>query len=398
MHHHKTTLLSLWLVAMTSITLFAEPSTSVHPKGLVVQNNQLMFAGKPYRAMGLNYNSCFLTLLKKPENRSFEKGFRILREDFQIPFIRYMACGYGHRSWKLYDQNPEEYFSRMDLIVREAESQQLGLIPSMLWRLLDVADYQNETLNALGDKSSRTRVFIRGYVRDFVQRYKDSPAMYGWEIGNENLLMADLPKFNHLPPAKAGSGVARTPEDKMTRTMMLETYRDIHQVIREIDPHRIIVTGDSISRAQAWNNVNNDAWKQDSREEWLERFSDDTPSEFSVVSFHLYAEADKKYFKGENVSLEEVVQTIARSCEIQKKPIWCGELGMPGTDEEAMIMHSRMMQSIEFNNIAISAIWNFVPEGSYQKEWDIMPYGERLTMLEDVQALNERWALGLPKP
>jgi endo-1,4-beta-mannosidase len=375
----------------------ADDFSVVQPKGLTVVEGELRYQGSPYRAMGVNYNSCFNSLLKDPNNRSFVKGFRILREDYQIPFIRFMASGYGHSSWKLFDKKPDEFFARMDLIVREAEQQQLGLIPSLMWRLMDIADYQNETLNALGDEHSQTRQFIRRYVTAMVERYKDSAAIYAWEIGNENLLQADLPKLKHLPAPKAGTKTARTAADKITRSMVLDTYRDIHKTIRQYDAQRIIVTGDSIPRPAAWHNATQDSWQQDTRQEWLQQFAQDTPSEFSVASFHLYKEADEKYFKGENVSLEAVVETIANACRQQGQPVWCGELGMPADDGESRDYFYRMMHSMEINTIAISAIWNFVPEGSYQKDWDILPYGDRLFMLEEVRALNERWALGLPK-
>lgn len=387
----------IFLIAAFFPMLIAERPSRYPSIGLYIEDGELNYQGKPYRAMGVNYNSCFHPLLKNPNDRSFVKGFRILRTDYQIPYIRYMACGYGHSTWKMFDKNPDQYFALMDLIVREAEQQKLGLFPSMIWRLIDVADYHNEALNAFGDENSQTRQFIRKYVTAFVQRYKNSPAIYAWEIGNENLLVADLPKLDHLPAPKAGTKTPRTAADKITRKMYLDTYSDIHKTILQIDPHRIIVTGDSIARAQAWNNANNDSWAQDTRQQWLEQFEKDTPSEFSVVSYHLYKEADKKYFKGENISLEDLVETIAKECQKRGKPVWCGELGMPDDDAECRQYFYRMMHSIELNDTAISAIWNFVPSGTYQKDWDITPYGDRLYMLEEVRALNERWAMGLPK-
>jgi len=94
-----------------------------------------MREGRPYRGMGINYYNCFNTLIAKSENRDFVEGFRTLREDYRIPFIRFAACPYGTEGWRLYADNPEEYFRRMDLIVREAEKRHLGLIPSLFWRI-----------------------------------------------------------------------------------------------------------------------------------------------------------------------------------------------------------------------------------------------------------------------
>lgn len=359
--------------------------------GLTVENGQLMRDGRPYRAMGVNYHNCFSQLLKNPDNRDFEKGFRILREEFEIPFIRFMAGPFHHQGWRLYDENPEDYFERLDRIVREAEKRNLGLIPSLFWFVVSVPDYVGEPLRALGDSGSRSRAFIRRYTTDVVTRYNDSPAVFGWELGNEYMLYADLPGLAHLPAPKSGGDTPRTAADKLTRPMLLDLYKEFYRTVRAIDPHRIIVTGDSIARAHAWHNRNEDRWGLDTREQWTQRFAADTPDSYEVASFHLYEEADNSYFKGEKPPIEEVVRTAVEVCRANGRVVWAGELGMPGRDDHARDLFFRMMRSIEENNIALSAIWNFIPEGRYQPDWDILPDHERTYMLDAVKALNERF-------
>lgn len=123
----------------------------------------------------------------------------------------------------------------------------------------------------------------------------------------------------------------------------------------------------------------------------------DTPDCYEVVSFHLYKEADGNYFKGENLSLEQLVATIVNECRKNKKVIWCGELGMPENDADAKDVFIRMMKAMETNEIPLSAIWNFVPSGKYQPEWDILPTGSRNYMLDAVKELNQRFSLGVSK-
>jgi len=71
---------------------------------------------------------------------------------------------------------------------------------------------------------------------------------------------------------------------------------------------------------------------------------------------------------------------------------------MPGTDGKSREMFGRMMKIVEENKIPISAIWNFLPSGTFQPEWDILPprkgepQGERSAMLEAVKELNARFA------
>jgi hypothetical protein len=176
--------------------------------------------------------------------------------------------------------------------------------------------------------------------------------------------------------------------------MLLDLYKDLYKTIRELDPDRIIVTGDSIARAHAWHNHNEDRWALDTREQWLARFMKDTPDCYNVVSFHLYEEADGNYFKDENLSLEEFVKAVVDHCRANEKLVWCGELGMPGKDRKAEEIFYRMMNAVESNEISLSAIWNFLPAGKYQPDWDIIPGGERTYMLDAVKELNERFAIG----
>jgi len=370
-------------------------SSEGRPAGLTVRDGVVLRNGQAFRAMGINYHNCFSQLLADKQNRDFVEGFRILREEYSIPYIRFMAGPYAHQGWHLYRDDPDEYFRRMDLIVREAEQRNLGLIPSLFWYVVSVPDLMNEPVSELGSRESASREFIRRYTRDFVSRYKESPAIWGWEVGNEYMLTADLPQLNHLPRLKIGTQTPRTEADKLLRPMILDLYEEFHRTVRELDPHRMIVTGDSIARAQAWHNRNEDAWGQDTREQWFELFANETPDCYETVSFHMYAEMDGKYFKDENVPLERLVGDIVEFCRKEKKAIWCGELGMPGTDESAQKLFWRMMRIIEENEIELSAIWNFIPSGRYQPDWDITPNNERSYMLKAVRELNERFGRGL---
>ncbi len=390
-------LIMKWVVLLFGVLVLGAcaPVVPVAPHGLTVKNGQLMRNGAPFRAMGINYCSAWHDVLKDPETLEVAEGFRILKQDYGIPFVRLNGGQYAHTGWKMYVEDPEEYLRRFDVLVKQAEEQGIGLIPSLFWFVVTMPDLQDEPVSALGDSDSKCRTFMRQYIRDVVGRYKGSPAIWGWEVGNEWMLYADLPKLAHLPPKKIGSNEARTAADKLLRPMILNAYEDFYRTVREIDPDRIIVTGDSIARAQAWHNRNEDGWGWDTGQQWTEIFRADTPSCYEVVSFHLYAEAEKKYFEQKNLTLEEFVKEAVAICRNGRKPIWCGELGMPGTDEAAREMFFRMMNSIEQSEIEISAIWNFKPQGKFQSDWDISPSNERAYMLDAVKALNERFAIGL---
>ena len=383
------TLLLIGLFCMCAASM-AEPSL-----GLTVQGGKLMRNGSEFRAMGINYNTAWYDVLKDPETLEVAEGFRILKQDYGIPFVRLNGGPYAHTQWKMYVEDPEEYLRRFDVLVKHAEAQGIGLIPSLFWYVVTMPDLQGEPVSALGDPDSKCRAFMRQYIRDIVGRYKDSPAIWGWEVGNEWMLTADLPKLAHLPRNKIGSKEPRTAADKLLRPMLLDTYEDFYKTVREMDPDRIIVTGDSIARPSAWHNRNEDKWGQGTREQWAEVFRADTPDCYEVASFHLYAEAEMSYFENKDLSIEDFVAEVVKISRSDNKVIWCGELGMPGSDEAAREMFIRMMRSVVQNEIALSAIWNFKPTGTFQADWDISPSNERAYMLDVVKVLNKGFSRGL---
>ena len=79
-------------------------------------NATILLNGKPYRGIGVNYFSCFLRTLKDGNDTSYDAGFATLAEK-GIPFARFCATGFWPRDMKLYIEDREEYFRRLDGVV-----------------------------------------------------------------------------------------------------------------------------------------------------------------------------------------------------------------------------------------------------------------------------------------
>ena len=61
-------------------------------------------------------------------------------------------------------------------------------------------DIVGEHLDQYGNPDSKSLAFIRRYTQEVVERYRNSPAIWGWEFGNEYNLDADLPGHHlHRP-------------------------------------------------------------------------------------------------------------------------------------------------------------------------------------------------------
>ena len=184
---------------------------SVSAQGIVQRD------GKAYRGIGVNYFDAFYRTLHDPTDTSYEAGFQTL-QSLHIPFCRLMGGGFWPSEQKLYRENPHEFFRRFDAVVRSAERHHIGLIPSLFWNEPTVPDLVGEPVKAWGDPASKTRKYMRDYVRDVVGRYRRSPAIWGWEFGNEFSLSADLPNAaEHLPSIVPALGTPTNPEPPRCR-------------------------------------------------------------------------------------------------------------------------------------------------------------------------------------
>jgi hypothetical protein len=218
-------------------------------------NGTMLLDGKPWCGIGVNYYDAFARVLANPADTSYQDGFKVLQK-YGIPFIRFNCGGYWPKDWELYRQNPEQYFKLLDEFVHQAELHQIGLIPSLFWYYAAFPDLSGEPMDAYGDIQSKTNQAVRKYTHEIITRYRNSPAIWGWEYGNEyNLSMdiADGEKFwPHVIPS-LGTALSRSKRDDITFPMIATTLKEFAQEARKEDPHHLLISGHSIMRNAAWH-------------------------------------------------------------------------------------------------------------------------------------------------
>ena len=358
-------------------------------RGLTVQKVQLLHKGKPYHGMGANYFSLFYRTLKDPSDKSYDNGLKKLTEA-DIPFVRFMACGFWPVDWDLYLRDKDAYFQRMDAVVRSAERHDIGLIPSLFWNMATFPDLVGESMDQLGNPKSKTIAFIEQYTKEVVLRYRGSPAIWGWEFGNEYNLHIDLPNASsHRPKIvpRLKTGLKRTARDELSSQAMLTAFKHFARTVREYDKHRILITGNSIPRPHAYHNTKEKSWKKDTRSQFGDILLRDNPDPFNVMSIHVYRNKGQRYAKSiaEQVALPQEISGRAG------KPLFIGEFGAPqtlGANRERGLF-IEMLDVIEANNVPLSAFWVFDHAGK-TKGWNVTFDNKRSYMLNLVAAANQR--------
>jgi autotransporter-associated beta strand protein len=378
----------------------------------------------PLRAFGVNHYDAFLRYLKNVNNRSFTVGFDYLAAH-DIPVARVMASAFYPSEWNLYFTNKTEYYRRLDDFILQAETRGIGLILTVFFTVGRVGEIVDDAVaagfltpgvdfvppsplnltvsdnptyaeyrNEIGRSDSGSNAFISYYTRELVARYKNSPAVWGWEFSNEVNLSTDLPNANQArptPTASLGMFLKRDDstvptgqsKDDLTRAHMTVAKNNFASCVREVDPWRFITTGDAVPRPSAYHNWTALSWTLDTRSQLAQVVPVDNPPSYSSICIHVYP-GDTTYFTdAPSVNLAEVTgdysallayfQTQANTLG---QPLFLGEYGAKGdgtTTEERATFH-RLVQAIIDQNLQLSLLWDFDNQNSGQAtEWWVNP-------------------------
>jgi hypothetical protein len=389
-----------WLFIILALATHAEtaaPGLQLAPDGSVTRD------GIAVRAFGMNYMSAFTRCLEDPGDTSYREGFRTLAE-FEIPFVRLNFGGFYPANWKLYLDNRERYFSLMDGVVRAAEEQGIGLIPSLFWWTACVPDLVGEPVNQWGNPESKTHAFMRTYVREVVTRYVDSPAIWAWELGNEYSLAADLPNAaTHRPPNPVSLGCPpeRGPEDDLKSDMINVAVSAFASAVREVDPHRPITTGHSIPRRSAHHQRIENTWQEDSVEEFRANLDFITPDPADLISIHIYPDAKEKRFGEGQVTYDRILAESMAAATAAGKSLFVGEFGPPPDNEapwtrETAVEEGRaLLKALEDSGVPLAAFWVF--DFPWQESFiNVSTTNHRSHYLAALRDANRR--IGAPRP
>lgn len=386
---------------MTVIAICAG-CTSV-PPGLTVRDGQFMKDGTPFRGVGINYMTAFIRKLgleggtANLADNSYRPGFETLRAH-DIPFIRFSVGGFFPNEWAVYKNDKEAYFEALDRLVADAEECGLGLIPSLFWFYPTVPDLVGEPIDQWGNPDSKTHAFMRQYTVEVVSRYKDSPAIWAWEFGNEYIHEADLPQpelgRGWIVP-DFGTPAHRTAHDKMFRKNIYAAYQAFAETVREIDSYRPVLSGDTMPRPTAYHNFHDGSWGIDTPAEWEEMFRQDNASMDALSAHFYYFSLEDEHHDGGVMEYgpEKQLPFMMEISRRANKPLWIGEFGPQAkskTIEEERRQFEFLLNLMVETEVPLFALWNFDLEHVDQAHWNIMEDNHRAYMLDVLQEANRK--------
>ena len=348
---------------------------SIYPKlGLYIRNGEFRKDGKPYYGIGVNYFSMFNFVLDGNTTLDATLGKIDELGENDVPFARF-ASPYWPKDWKdTYLTDKNAYYAVLDKLVARCEKDGVGLIPSLFWNITTIPDIFGEHMCAYADNGSETMAFIRSYTAEFVQRYKDSPAIWGWEFGNEFCNQVDIPG-GYMPAIVVSEGTASSRDavlDNMTHEMMENAFVEFGKVVRQYDSTRPIFTGNNEPRGAAWHNAKHDPnqyWVADNEDQYYSILCEFNPD--PINTFEIRGYCNQPYpISNYPLSLSTPDSYFKKMMEFSKragKPLFNGEFAAssewlePGSNwTQVSDIHVALQQRIDAivdNGVQLSAYW-----------------------------------------
>jgi hypothetical protein len=335
-------------------------------------------APRPLRGIGVNYFDAFYRTLKDGNDTSYDAGFKALAER-RIPFARFMCGGFWPADNALYVTDRDEYFRRLRGVVRSAERHGVGLIPSLFWHSSTTPDMVGEPRDQWGNTKSKTHAFLRTYVREVAARFGKSPAIVAWEFGNEYNLDADLPNAAKHRPAivvRLGTPTTRSARDDLKHETIRIAFAAFAREVRKLDPHRPILTGNSLPRPTAWHQWKEGSWGTDTPAQFAEMLLADNPNPIDTITVHVYRDPTR-------------IAPAAAAAKRAGKTLFVGEFGAPGeTSQAKREQFAQLLKQIEAHRVPAAALW--VYDYGRQTEWNVTATNARAWQLEAIAAANRR--------
>ena len=398
--------------------------------GIYVQGNRFYKDNAVYKGIGVNHWALLLnTWLNMNGTGSYgDAGAALdvstMRNDWELPFARISATPFAASDQTAIHSDASTWLGHFDALVSKCEDEDFGLIVTLSWALrnLCAATYEIHGVYSppatLADKTSTAWMLFEEFVTTIVARYKNSNAIFGWEIANEpNLTLGHEynPTWNvdgtnpsYIDWGARPDGGSWQTTDKMSMVQWRTFSQNAIQLIRGLDPYgRFISPGTSYGNAFAMaaqtsaTPVNSTYAQWDAGINTL-NWPHYRDQNFEVMSLHTYPtiSGTNTLFYEDFRTHSELVQVFKHFADDANVPLFVGEFGANYLDptgdksstsaETEVANFAAMLDAIVSNDVPLAAAWNYGGNASGSTSWQkwLMTTESRKYQLAAIRSVN----------
>jgi hypothetical protein len=303
-----------------------------------------------------------------------------------VTYLRVSATGYHpvafrppwNSDLRLWRDNPTAYWELFDQMMNDLRSNDMRIVPVFVWNWTQFPAITGETATQMiNDPNSESYQLLEAYISEFVDRYKNHPALYFYELTNELNLRADLDNIGRCSGARSFPPAACEPMGNFTTDQMIGFTSRLANYVRSLDPNHLISSGFSIPRPAAehlrrkpeFSPVGPD-WTPDSLTQLKTNLSD-IHSGMDIVSVHFYnQEGSNERFGITGHTNAALLEKIKQTTDELDKELFVGEFGDVDPyvkDNKRALFTQNVLDEIAELKIPYSApwVWEFYQRAPY---------------------------------
>lgn len=421
-------------------TFFAKNNTTPIPtdrKGIYPVGTQFYRNGAPVRGIGVNHWGSFINeLAPLGVTSNFNDDLTAIKQTWGLPFVRVAVGMYSRSTWVTnWKNNKAAFYDKLDAYVSKAESLGLGIVAVLVWgprgftdAAYDVYGEFNPVKNLAYKHTGAWKLFEE-FVSEVVTRYKNSPAIWAWELGNEvvNSVGAEYhyswkldgtgtdggstPLPANLNWGTRPSGGSYQPTDKMSMAEWQRFSSEFVALVNSLDENqRAIMSGSPVGNSFAVNAQTSNTLTADTLAQWngTTAATEFLPwihyrdKAFNCIVQHIYPMnmADSRFFNGGEKTQGELITLSKGWADQVGKPFFLGEWGATywgdAVDESSTNLATEQanfnsaLAAVVSSQTPLSAVWNYggdLAGASPWMRWKLTA-PERIYQLESIAAAS----------